>query len=169
MPGKHTLLAQLDRYSKEFIIARMKLLHVFLNRVANHPILSCDRNLHIFLTTKPAVSISRYSFARYILGCRMFILFLLKEFLIHRKNRANVLVKMTDSLQNMASTYTMKQRHYEFEQIRDYCIALSEKLATIDKINHRIHKERQGTIESSQVLRLDISVINSIERCRLLT
>lgn len=61
MPGKHTLLAQLDRYSKEFIIARMKLLHVFLNRVVNHPILSCDKNLHIFLTTKPAVSISQVS------------------------------------------------------------------------------------------------------------
>ncbi|XP_076235675.1 sorting nexin-30 isoform X2 [Calliopsis andreniformis] len=119
MPGKHTLLAQLDRYSKEFIIARMKLLHVFLNRVVNHPILSCDKNLHIFLTAKPA------------------------EFLIHRKNRSNVLVKVTDSLQNIASTYTIKQRHYEFEQIRDYCIALSEKLGTIDKINHRIHKERQ--------------------------
>lgn len=56
MPGKHTLLAQLDRYSKEFVIARMKLLHIFLNRVVNHPIISCDKNLHIFLTTKPAVS-----------------------------------------------------------------------------------------------------------------
>ncbi|XP_034185466.1 sorting nexin-30 isoform X3 [Osmia lignaria lignaria] len=119
MPGKHTLLAQLDRYSKEFIIARMKLLHIFLNRVVNHPILSCDKNLHIFLTSKPA------------------------EFLIHRKNRGNVLVKMTDSLQNIASTYTMKQRHFEFEQIREYCTALSEKLATIDKINHRIQKDRQ--------------------------
>lgn len=58
MPGKHTLLAQLDRYSKEFVIARMKLLHIFLNRVVNHPILSCDKNLYIFLTTKPAVSIT---------------------------------------------------------------------------------------------------------------
>lgn len=119
MPGKHTLLAQLDRYSKEFIIARMKLLHIFLNRVVNHPILSCDKNFHIFLTTKPA------------------------EFLIYRKNRGNVLGKMTDSLQNIASTYTMKQHHLEFEQIRDYCTALSEKLSAIDKINHRIHKERQ--------------------------
>ncbi|XP_015592028.1 sorting nexin-30 isoform X2 [Cephus cinctus] len=119
MPGKHTLLAQLDRYSKEFIIARMKLLNAFLNRVVNHPILSCDKSLYIFLTAKPA------------------------EFSIHRKNRGNVLVKMTDSLQNMASVYTMKQRHLEFEQIRDYCISLSDKLSTIDKINHRIHKERQ--------------------------
>lgn len=51
---------------------------------------------------------------------------------------------MTDSLQNFASTYTMKQRRFEFEQIRNYCTDLSEKLATVDKINHRIHKKRQG-------------------------
>ncbi|XP_012251856.2 sorting nexin-30-like isoform X2 [Athalia rosae] len=119
MPGKHTLLAQLDRYSKEFIMARMKLLHGFLNRVVNHPILSCDKNLYIFLTAKPA------------------------EFSIHRKTRNNVLVKMTDSLQNMASVYTMKQRHLELEQVRDYCVALVDKLLTIDKISHRIQKERQ--------------------------
>ena len=56
MPGKHSLIAQLDRYSKEFILARMKLLHIFLNRIVNHPILSCDKNLHIFLSAAPAVS-----------------------------------------------------------------------------------------------------------------
>lgn len=54
---------------------------------------------------------------------------------------------MTDSLQSIASTYTMKQHHLEFEQIRDYCAALSEKLLAMDKINHRIHKERQGIYE----------------------
>ncbi|XP_046741932.1 sorting nexin-30-like [Diprion similis] len=119
MPGKHTLLAQLDRYSKEFIMARMKLLHGFLNRVVNHPILSCAKSLYTFLTAKPA------------------------EFSIHRKSRSNVLVKMTDSLQNMANVYTMKQRHLEFEQVRDYCVALADKLSAIDKISHRIQKERQ--------------------------
>lgn len=56
---------------------------------------------------------------------------------------------MTDSLQNMATVYTMKQRHLEFEQVRDYCIALTDKLSTIDKISHRIHKERQGKVEYS--------------------
>ncbi|XP_033223633.1 sorting nexin-30-like [Belonocnema kinseyi] len=119
MPGKHSLLAQLDRYSKEFIIARMKLLHVFLNRIVNHPILSCDKSLHIFLTCKPA------------------------EFSVHRKNRGNVLVKVTDSLPNITSVYSMKLRNLEFEQIREYCFSLSEKLATMDKISHRIYKERQ--------------------------
>ncbi|PSN51060.1 hypothetical protein C0J52_01520 [Blattella germanica] len=48
LPGKHTLIAQLDRYSKEFIIARMALLHRFLNRVANHPVLSCNQSVKEF-------------------------------------------------------------------------------------------------------------------------
>lgn len=56
LPGKHSLLAQLDRYSKEFIIARMKLLHIFLNRIVDHPILSCDKHVCIFLTAKPMVT-----------------------------------------------------------------------------------------------------------------
>lgn len=55
MPGKHSLLGQLDRYSKEFIIGRMKQLHIFLNRIVNHPILSCDREFRAFLTAKPTV------------------------------------------------------------------------------------------------------------------
>ncbi|CAG2066428.1 unnamed protein product, partial [Timema podura] len=57
LPGKHTLLAQLDRYSKEFILARMALLHRFLNRVANHPVLSCNNSLKVFLTAKPSTCI----------------------------------------------------------------------------------------------------------------
>lgn len=85
----------------------------------------------------------------------LFQLILIQEFLTHRKNRGNVLGKMTDSLQNMASTYTIKQRPLEFEQIRDYCTALGEKLSTIDKINHRIHKERQGIYRN-------LSYINTI-------
>ncbi|XP_058790693.1 sorting nexin-30-like [Phymastichus coffea] len=119
MPGKHSLLAQLDRYSKEFIIARMKLLHIFLNRIANHPILSCDKSLQIFLTVKPT------------------------EFLVHRKNRSSVMNKVSDSIPSITSSVNLKQRHLEFEQARDYCTSLSEKLITVDKISRRIQKERQ--------------------------
>lgn len=67
-----------------------------------------------------------------------------------------MLGKVTDSLQNIASTYTMKQRHLEFEQIRDYCTALGEKLSAIDKINHRIHKERQGMHKNFSQLQIVI-------------
>ncbi|XP_075236461.1 sorting nexin-7-like [Lycorma delicatula] len=52
LPAKHTLLAQLDRYSRDFVICRMAMLHRYLNRVTSHPILSCNTNLKTFLTAK---------------------------------------------------------------------------------------------------------------------
>lgn len=39
-----------------------------------------------------------------------------------------------------------KMHNLEFEHFRDYCLSLSEKLATMDKISHRIYKERLGII-----------------------
>lgn len=126
MPGKHSLLGQLDRYSKEFIIARMKQLHRFLNRIVNHPILSYDREFRAFLTAKPT------------------------EFSVIRKNRGNGLVKHTDSLQNLTGTYSIKNRNLEFERIRDYCNSLNDKLNHIDKINCRIYRERQDYITELQ-------------------
>nr|CAD7572908.1 unnamed protein product [Timema californicum] len=119
LPGKHTLLAQLDRYSKEFILARMALLHRFLNRVANHPVLSCNNSLKVFLTAKPS------------------------EFSIHRKSRQGLLGRMSSSLNNLAAVYMIRQRSPEFEHVREYVTMLGEKLSSIDKISQRIHKERQ--------------------------
>lgn len=55
LPGKHTLLGQLDRYSKDFILLRMKALNVFIKRVIEHPILNCNEQLRIFLTAKQGV------------------------------------------------------------------------------------------------------------------
>nr|CAD7456820.1 unnamed protein product [Timema tahoe] len=119
LPGKHTLLAQLDRYSKEFILARMALLHRFLNRVANHPVLSCNNSLKVFLTAKPS------------------------EFSIHRKSRQGLLGRMSSSFNNLAAVYMIRQRTPEFEHVREYVTMLGEKLSSIDKISQRIHKERQ--------------------------
>ena len=70
--------------------------------------------------------------------------FNLQEFVVHRKNRGNVIGKMTDSLQSITGSGGLKQRYLEFEQAREYCTSLSEKLGTIDKISRRIQKERQG-------------------------
>lgn len=119
LPGKHTLIAQLDRYSKEFIVARMALLHRFLNRVANHPVLSCNQSMKVFLTAKPS------------------------EFLIHRKSHQGFLGRMSTSFHNLAAVYMMRQRTQEFEQVHEYVTSLGEKLNSVDKISQRIHKERQ--------------------------
>lgn len=55
---------------------------------------------------------------------------------------------MSESLHSMTTTGVLKQHYYEFEQARNYCLSLSEKLGTIDKISRRIHKERTGTINN---------------------
>lgn len=58
LPEKHSLFEQIDRYDREFIMCRMQLLHRFLNRVADHPVLSCDKKYKAFLTEPPLVFIS---------------------------------------------------------------------------------------------------------------
>lgn len=56
LPAKHTLIGQLDRYSKDFILQRMHALNIFITRVCQHPILSCNEHFKVFLTAKHAVS-----------------------------------------------------------------------------------------------------------------
>lgn len=48
-------MGQLDRYSKDFILLRMKALNVFINRIVQHPILSCNEHFKTFLTAKQSV------------------------------------------------------------------------------------------------------------------
>ena len=55
LPEKHSLLGQLDRYQRDFIRSRMALLHRFMNRVADHPVLSCNESFKLFLVSKPSV------------------------------------------------------------------------------------------------------------------
>jgi len=57
LPAKHTLLGQLDRYSKEFVNCRTQLLERFLSRLVSHPILSEDKHLRVFLTANATVSL----------------------------------------------------------------------------------------------------------------
>ena len=55
LPEKHSLFEQIDRYDRDFINSRMLLLHRFLNRVADHPVLSCDKKYKAFLSETPHV------------------------------------------------------------------------------------------------------------------
>ncbi len=52
---------------------------------------------------------------------------------------------MSESLQNMASSYVAKGRTVEFEKMSEYVDKLSEKIRTMEKIGQRIQKERTGT------------------------
>ncbi|XP_046670781.1 sorting nexin-30-like [Homalodisca vitripennis] len=122
LPAKHSLLGQLDRYSREFVMCRMAMLHRFLNRIVSHPILSSHPTVHLFLTAKPA------------------------EFLMHRRNSGSLIGRMTGSLQQIANSYACQKTEPEFETVKDYVETLSEKLSTLEKIGERIHKERRDHV-----------------------
>ncbi|XP_044755358.1 sorting nexin-30-like isoform X2 [Coccinella septempunctata] len=117
LPGKHTLMGQLDRYSKEFILLRMKALNLFMFRIVQHPILSCSQQLFSFLTAKP------------------------QDFVAHRKQKQFDPNSRTPSLSN-TSLIGVKIRHYEFDKMKSYLNALSDKLNCVEKISNRIIRER---------------------------
>ncbi|CAH0555436.1 unnamed protein product [Brassicogethes aeneus] len=118
LPGKHSLMGQLDRYSKEFIILRMKALNVFIRRIAQHPILSCNEHFKVFITAQPS------------------------EFSVHRKNRPKSDNIKTNISHANSSHSNFKNRHLEFDKTKTYLNTLSEKLASIEKISSRINKDR---------------------------
>ncbi|ESP01213.1 hypothetical protein LOTGIDRAFT_212744 [Lottia gigantea] len=116
LPAKHSL-KRLDRFSNEFLRIRQAALQKFLTRLADHPVLSFDRNLHVFLTAKAW------------------------EFQSHKKQGSGILSRVTDSLHNMGASYMMKNRPPEFVIMHDYTQTFGEKLGVMDRISQRILKE----------------------------
>ncbi|XKL61870.1 hypothetical protein PGB90_001703 [Kerria lacca] len=120
LPNKHSFLAQLDRYAKDFIIIRMIMLRRFLNRVIKHPILNYSEHLKIFLTASTT------------------------ELLSHQKiDDSGLLTKVSGSIYNMTIIYTVREKCLEFEEIKTYIILLKEKLTSLEKIMSKLYKERR--------------------------
>lgn len=117
LPEKHTL-RRLDRFSPEFLRVRGLALQKFLTRLADHPVLSFDKNFQIFLTAKAW------------------------EFQAHKKQSTGLLGRVTDSIHNMGASYMMKNRTPEFTMMHEYVQAFGEKLGSIDRITQRIVKEQ---------------------------
>lgn len=70
LPEKHTF-KRLDRFSQEFVHTRMTSLQKFLRRIAEHPVLSCNKYFQIFLTAKQSVTLFRYRLRGLFLYDRM--------------------------------------------------------------------------------------------------
>jgi len=128
LPEKHSLLEQIDRYDRSFILCRMQLLGRFLNRVADHPMLSCDKRYKAFLTEPP------------------------NDFSVFKRsnNSLGLFGRMSESLHNLATAYVTKGRTNEFEKMNEYILKLTEKISTMEKIGHRILKERIALVEDLQ-------------------
>lgn len=63
---------------------------------------------------------------------------------MHRKNSSSIIGRMTGSLQQLANSYSCQKTEPEFELIKYYIEALTEKLLTLEKIGERINKDRKG-------------------------
>uniref|UniRef100_A0A1B6EAX1 PX domain-containing protein n=2 Tax=Clastoptera arizonana TaxID=38151 RepID=A0A1B6EAX1_9HEMI len=129
LPEKHTLLAQLDRYSRDFILCRMVLLNSYINRIVNHPIISYHSSVHLFLTAKPM------------------------EFSFHRKKSTSIIEKVTGPLQQLATGYKSRNHEPEFKKIEEYVNVLTYKLSNLVRIGDRIYKERKDYCEELQQLK----------------
>lgn len=124
LPGKHSLVGQLDRYSKDFILLRMKALNVFISRLVKHPILSCNEHLKLFLIASQM------------------------DFNLHRRQRSNS--EKTKTSSSLTNYTTLKYRHLEFDKMKTYLTTLTDKLIAIEKISHRINKEKQELVSELQ-------------------
>ena len=56
LPEKHSL-KRLAHFNQDFVKTRMLALQLFLNRIADHPVLSFNKNFQMFLTAKQWVSL----------------------------------------------------------------------------------------------------------------
>ncbi|XP_014278980.1 sorting nexin-7 isoform X1 [Halyomorpha halys] len=119
LPAKHSVLEQLDRYSRPFIMTRMSMLHTFMQRVASHPVFSCSPVLKTFLTAKSA------------------------EFNMQAKAGPGLFDRLSGSIQNFKG-YIPRHGHLypEFEAVRVYVNNLSQKLSSLLSVSSRMHRER---------------------------
>lgn len=53
---------------------------------------------------------------------------------------------MSNSLNTISVSYNSRQVDFEFDPIRNHLQGLSEKLAMLEKVAQRIHKERKGVL-----------------------
>jgi len=116
LPEKHTL-KRLDRFNQEFVLTRMVALQNFLQRIADHPVLSFNRNFHTFLTAKQW------------------------EFQAAKKEGTGLMTRWADSLHNMSAAYMMKNRAPDFVEATAYMYLFAEKIGVLDRISQRVVKE----------------------------
>lgn len=126
LPAKHSMLEQLDRYSRAFVMNRMSMLHTFMQRVSSHPVFSCSPVLKTFLTAKAA------------------------EFSMQSKGGPGLLDRLSGSIQSLTGSIQSltgnNPRHIhlypEFESIKTYVNSLTQKLSSLLNVSSRINKER---------------------------
>lgn len=140
LPNKHSLLGHLDRYAKDFIMFRMMMLNRFLNRLVKHPILSYSEHLKVFLTAS-LTELSSYQ----------------------KSTGSGLLTKVSGGIYNITLMCNTKEKSLEFEEVKKYLTALTEKLLSFEKVICRIYKDRRELTKGTIQLGLDFEKWASTE------
>nr|CAB3266467.1 sorting nexin-7-like [Phallusia mammillata] len=119
LPAKFVVKGMLDRFNAEFTKRRCMALHKFLSRLSEHPVLSFNENLKVFLTSKA------------------------HEFTAYRKQSDGIMSKVSGSMKSIATNTRVKERDPEFNEMLDYITDFSEKMGVLDRIGERLLLEKK--------------------------
>ncbi|XP_066480355.1 sorting nexin-7 isoform X1 [Tiliqua scincoides] len=122
LPEKFIMKGVMERFNEEFIETRRKALHKFLNRIADHPTLTFNEDLKIFLTAQAW------------------------ELSSHKKQGPGFLSRMGQTVKAVASSMrggVVKNRPEAFTEMNDYVDVFSQKISLLDKISRRVYKEEK--------------------------
>ncbi|XP_061096841.1 sorting nexin-7 isoform X2 [Conger conger] len=124
LPEKFVMKGMVDRFNEIFIETRRNALHKFLNRISDHPILSCSEDFKVFLTAQAW------------------------ELTSYKKQGPGFLSRMGDTVRAMAATVRgVKNRPEEFTAIDEYVDTFSQKITSLDRVAQRILKEQKEYLE----------------------
>ncbi|KAK6484700.1 sorting nexin-7-like isoform X1 [Huso huso] len=124
LPEKFVMKGMMERFNDDFIETRRKALHKFVNRIADHPILSFNEDFKVFLTAQAW------------------------ELASHKKQGPGLLSRMGETVRAVAASVRgVQNRPEEFTAMNDYVETFSQKMGMLDKIAQRIVKEQKEYLE----------------------
>uniref|UniRef100_A0A4W5LY18 Sorting nexin 7 n=1 Tax=Hucho hucho TaxID=62062 RepID=A0A4W5LY18_9TELE len=124
LPEKFVVKGMVERFNGDFIETRRKALHKFLNRIADHPILSCSEDFKVFLSAQAW------------------------ELTTYKKQGPGFLSRMGETVRAVANSVRgVKNRPEEFTAIQEYVEDFSNKISSLDKVTQRIVKEQKEYLE----------------------
>ncbi|ESN91766.1 hypothetical protein HELRODRAFT_189801 [Helobdella robusta] len=110
LPEKHSF-RRLDRFSQDFVNIRMLSLNTFLQRLTKHPVLSFNQSLQSFLTNKQWEFVSMKS-----------------------KDSSTIMSRLAGSIQNLGSSFVIKNRPKEFTDVLTYLNKLQKNCTALRKL-----------------------------------
>jgi len=145
LPAKFVVKGMLDRFSSQFTDTRCRALNKFLGRISQHPVVSFNEHLKVFLTAKAYVKICLVEQQSSTCVYRLLTeLYLVQEFASYRKQSDGFMSRMSGSVKSIAQSTRVKERDPEFTEMLDNMTVFTDKIAVLDRIAERLLSEKKG-------------------------